>query len=456
MSDLIQKASAYAVHAHRRIDHRRKYSGQPYDAHLKEVAGIVATVSDDPETIAAAWLHDVVEDTPATFADLEIEFGDAVAQLVRELTDVSKPGDGNRSKRKAIDREHLATASSRGKTIKLADIIDNCRDICRNDPKFAKVYLAEAQQLMEVMDGADQRLMKRAGRQLAKCARQLGLEDAAPNREPEEIADQEIFFGSQKRVLRHFFENFVALDLAEPLRSFDAATAAKDVLAVMRKYRLDTVGVRHEGLVKGFVHLRDLQPGHPSLTSRPIKRDQVVSATASFSEVILILTRYEQCFVSSIDALDAVITRIDVEKPIARMWLFGMITTTEMEMAERIRTVWPDGSWARHLSSSRLAIAEALLSERLRRNQHSDLVECLQLSDKFGVLIKDPQSLESFGFSSVAAAKKVANEFQALRNNLAHSQDFVEHHWAQIARMAQRFEKMAKLADDSYGQDAMS
>jgi (p)ppGpp synthase/HD superfamily hydrolase len=113
MTDLVVRARAFAIREHRRIDHRRKYSKQPYDVHLRAVADIVASVTDDPEMIATAWLHDVVEDTPTTLNDVEREFGNVVAQLVDELTDVSRPGDGNRAARKAIDRAHLAAASSR-------------------------------------------------------------------------------------------------------------------------------------------------------------------------------------------------------------------------------------------------------------------------------------------------------------------------------------------------------
>jgi (p)ppGpp synthase/HD superfamily hydrolase len=123
--------ATFATQAHQRIDHRRKYSQQPYDVHLGAVAELVATVSDDAEMLAAAWLHDIVEDTPVTLEEVEREFGPGVASLVKELTDVSRPGDGNRAARKAIDRGHLAIASPRAKTIKLADLCDNARDICR-------------------------------------------------------------------------------------------------------------------------------------------------------------------------------------------------------------------------------------------------------------------------------------------------------------------------------------
>lgn len=84
------------------------------------MAELVGSVTDDPEVIAAAWLHDRVEDTPATFGGLEREFGRAVRDLGFELTDPSPPGDGNRAVRKAIDRlaqhveEHVRNLSAGG------------------------------------------------------------------------------------------------------------------------------------------------------------------------------------------------------------------------------------------------------------------------------------------------------------------------------------------------------
>ena len=105
MPELAAKARDYAISAHARINQLRKYTFQPYDVHLKGVAELVAMVTDDEETIAAAWLHDTVEDTPATFEDIEREFGHGVKALVMELTDVSRPGDGNR----AIERKLTLT-----------------------------------------------------------------------------------------------------------------------------------------------------------------------------------------------------------------------------------------------------------------------------------------------------------------------------------------------------------
>ena len=91
--DLPDRARVYATEAHQRINHRRKYNNEPYDVHLSAVAKLVASVTDDAEMIAAAWLHDTVKDTQATLEVVEEVFGQPVAELVEELTDVSKQAD---------------------------------------------------------------------------------------------------------------------------------------------------------------------------------------------------------------------------------------------------------------------------------------------------------------------------------------------------------------------------
>ena len=75
--------------------------------------------------------------------------------LVRDLTDVSKPEDGNRAVRKEIDRQHTAQASPQAKTIKLADLISNTVSIVEHDPKFARIYLKEKALLLEVLTEGD-------------------------------------------------------------------------------------------------------------------------------------------------------------------------------------------------------------------------------------------------------------------------------------------------------------
>lgn len=156
MEDIMEsRARQFADAAHASINQRRKYTGEPYIAHPVAVAELVRSVPHTPEMLAAALLHDVVEDTFVTLDEIERVFGFKVAELVEMLTDVSTPHDGLRRHRKALDREHTAKASPEAKTIKLADMIDNTRSIVAHDPGFAKVYIGEKALLLEVLREGD-------------------------------------------------------------------------------------------------------------------------------------------------------------------------------------------------------------------------------------------------------------------------------------------------------------
>ena len=157
---LINKAKMLAGKAHE--GQMRKYSGMPYIVHPIEVATIVQSVDHTDEMIAAALLHDVVEDTDYSFEDIANEVSPKVSELVKGLTDVSNPQDGNRKVRKAIDKDHLAEQNAEVQTIKLADVISNSQDIKANDPKFAKVYIEEMKALLEVLTKGDKTLYAKA------------------------------------------------------------------------------------------------------------------------------------------------------------------------------------------------------------------------------------------------------------------------------------------------------
>ena len=163
--DIVRKAQVYAMAAHAAVGQKRKYTGEPYIVHPAEVASIVASVEGAThDMIAAAWLHDVIEDTGCTFTDVHMAFGIDIATMVNWLTDVSKPEDGNRATRKRIDREHTAQAPAEVQTIKLADLISNSRSIMAHDPEFARVYLEEKRLLLEVLTKGDRELHAQASK----------------------------------------------------------------------------------------------------------------------------------------------------------------------------------------------------------------------------------------------------------------------------------------------------
>lgn len=157
---IVERARAFAVEAHG--TQRRKYTGEPYVVHTQEVAELVRSAGGDPIMVAAAHLHDVVEDTPVTLEQVRDVFGPAVAELVGNLTDQVPLAFGNRKARKRAESDRLAGCSGAVQTIKLADIISNTVSIAEHDPGFARVYLAEMRYLVPKLVGGDADLLARA------------------------------------------------------------------------------------------------------------------------------------------------------------------------------------------------------------------------------------------------------------------------------------------------------
>jgi GTP diphosphokinase / guanosine-3',5'-bis(diphosphate) 3'-diphosphatase len=154
---LAYEAMMFAREVHK--NQRRKYTNNPYTDHLAEVAGIVATVDNSPETIATAWLHDCREDQGVTGGEIEDRFGMRVAVGVALLSDFET---GNRAERKAASRERLCRAPGWVQTIKCADLISNTSSIVMHDPKFAVLYLEEKELLLDCLLKADKRLLELA------------------------------------------------------------------------------------------------------------------------------------------------------------------------------------------------------------------------------------------------------------------------------------------------------
>jgi len=147
---LVGAAEAFATWAHH--GQKRKYTGEPYVEHPRAVVEILKRHGViDENMLAAAWMHDVVEDTHVSGPRIYEIFGELVGSLVMQVTDVSTPEDGNRAARKEVDRQHLGGACGAAQDIKLADLIHNIKSIVMHDPGFAKIYLAEKARVLEVL-----------------------------------------------------------------------------------------------------------------------------------------------------------------------------------------------------------------------------------------------------------------------------------------------------------------
>lgn len=132
-TNLLDRAILFAVKAHAGTERRGK--GFPYIVHPLEAVSIVATMTSDQELLAAAALHDTLEDTAVTAAEIEAEFGHRVASLVVSETDRMIPGMGEAEswhERKKASMDHLGESSRETKMVALGDKLSNMRAIARD------------------------------------------------------------------------------------------------------------------------------------------------------------------------------------------------------------------------------------------------------------------------------------------------------------------------------------
>ncbi|MBR1941158.1 MAG: bifunctional (p)ppGpp synthetase/guanosine-3',5'-bis(diphosphate) 3'-pyrophosphohydrolase [Bacteroidaceae bacterium] len=131
-TSLLDRAICFAVQAHAGLE--RKGKGFPYIVHPMEAMAIVATMTSDQELLAAAALHDTVEDTDVTVAELQELFGERVALLVAHESDVPLEGDASDTwhDRKTFAINLLKGAERDVKVVAMGDKLSNMRAIARD------------------------------------------------------------------------------------------------------------------------------------------------------------------------------------------------------------------------------------------------------------------------------------------------------------------------------------
>ena len=132
-TSFVDKALVFAIKAHAGTERRGK--GFPYIIHPMEAVSIVSTITSDPELLAAAALHDTVEDTDVTVEQIQAEFGDRVAHIVAMESDKgvenkSEKASWHERKQGAINR--LAQSTRDVKIVAMGDKLSNMRAIARD------------------------------------------------------------------------------------------------------------------------------------------------------------------------------------------------------------------------------------------------------------------------------------------------------------------------------------
>src|SRR5687768_5175836 len=136
--------------------------------------------------------------------------------------------------------------------------------------------------------------------------------------------------------LEWFLTGFSARDLAEPLLSIDEGSAAETANAIFRENRVDVIGVRTKGVVRGWIGSDQLPEGQAITDGNPFDPASLIADSTPLNEVVCLLNSQPRLFVRAFGQISGVISRGAIEKPPLRMWLFGLITISEQRVTRLI------------------------------------------------------------------------------------------------------------------------
>ena len=179
---ILEEIKDFADRAHG--NQMRRYTPERYIVHPIRVMNTCKEYTNDITILAAALLHDVLEDTAVTKEELQgfllklmsEEDAKRTVQLVEELTDVyikENYPQWNRKKRKIKETERLEKTSAAAQTIKYADIIDNAPEVTEKEPDFAKKFIPEYRALLKRITKGNPVLYEKAKEVVNTCMARL-------------------------------------------------------------------------------------------------------------------------------------------------------------------------------------------------------------------------------------------------------------------------------------------
>jgi guanosine-3',5'-bis(diphosphate) 3'-pyrophosphohydrolase len=174
---LVQRASAFAVHAHDSVGQVRKGTNEPYWTHPARVAAIIEEFGGDMYQVSAGWLHDTIEDvdwvTPAVLDEKFGSDGDIVPMVV-DVTDPPKEPGVNRAERKRRNAIRISMLPFRSLFVKLGDTFGNLSEAHTLDADFRRIYVAEKRCMFDLLPKSGPSNYMRLYGELGKLLRTMG------------------------------------------------------------------------------------------------------------------------------------------------------------------------------------------------------------------------------------------------------------------------------------------
>ena len=200
---------------------------------------------------------------------------------------------------------------------------------------------------------------------------------------------------------------------------------AQAVRERMKEKNFEVLGLERSGEVHGYVREIDLEGGSCSDHELTFHPSDLLASGTSLKEALGVLRNKPRVFLLTGREVSQIVTQADLQKAPVRLYLFGIVTLLEMHLTRLIPHIYPGDAWLEHVSARRLEQARGLLAERAKLGQDLNLIECLQFSDKWQVLISSPQFVGMSSSNSKTGFTKLFRESEKLRDRLAHANDAV-------------------------------
>lgn len=227
--------------------------------------------------------------------------------------------------------------------------------------------------------------------------------------------------------LKNIFENQLTVShISENLISRDGTEPSACVKKYMKEKDFDVVGLKENGTVVGYIKYDELGNDDDACRkhNQLFSLDELVADSTPLLEIVKLLKNQPRYFILTGNEVVAIVMRGDLQKTPVRMLLFGLVTLLEMNLLRTILYYYPESSWKRELKNERLEKASKLFEERKKRNENIGLADCLELSDKFDLIIKRSCMHKKLEFSKTKL-KDLKESIGKQRNILAHGHDLV-------------------------------
>ncbi len=248
-----------------------------------------------------------------------------------------------------------------------------------------------------------------------------------------------------------FVDNVTANSIYEPLLCCPADSTAKHAKDALKTRKFDVAGVKEtqNGEVIGYVVSDELEGGEVKEHLKVISSELLISDSTPIANIFEALTNRGFVFVLYGMHIIGIITRADVNKPPARIYLFGMISLFEMHLNSWIKYLYPSNSWEQKISDRRIKNARSIYEMRRNNSQDLSLLECLQFCDKRDLLRKSEDFRNEFHISR-KEFDSFAKSVEKIRNELAHSRNSIisNTEWLNFANTISYLEDFLIISDE--------